>query len=108
MMTTAWRCASRWRRSVQAGCASTIPIVWHKPSPDYFARFSDVVQAVPVIAIDGPSASGKGTVAQRVAAQLGYHFLDSGALYRLLALAAASAASHWMPKLQLADLAAAD
>jgi cytidylate kinase len=47
-----------------------------------------VTQAVPVIAIDGPSASGKGTVAQLVAAQLGYHYLDSGALYRLLALAA--------------------
>jgi cytidylate kinase len=44
---------------------------------------------IPVIAIDGPSASGKGTVAQRVAKQLGFHFLDSGALYRLLALAAA-------------------
>ncbi|MDO8464112.1 MAG: (d)CMP kinase [Gallionella sp.] len=47
-----------------------------------------MTQAVPVIAIDGPSASGKGTVAQRVAAKLGYHYLDSGALYRLLALAA--------------------
>ncbi len=44
--------------------------------------------AVPVIAIDGPSASGKGTVAARVAAALGFHFLDSGALYRLTALAA--------------------
>lgn len=44
--------------------------------------------AVPVIAIDGPSASGKGTVAQRVAARLGFHYLDSGALYRLSALAA--------------------
>ena len=43
---------------------------------------------IPVIAIDGPSASGKGTVAQRVAATLGFHFLDSGALYRLLGLAA--------------------
>jgi len=42
----------------------------------------------PVIAIDGPSASGKGTVAERVAATLGFHFLDSGALYRLTALAA--------------------
>jgi len=42
----------------------------------------------PVIAIDGPSASGKGTVAERVAAALGFHFLDSGALYRLSALAA--------------------
>jgi cytidylate kinase len=43
---------------------------------------------VPVIAIDGPSASGKGTVAQRIAQALGFHFLDSGALYRLTALAA--------------------
>lgn len=47
--------------------------------------------AVPVIAIDGPSASGKGTVAQRVAASLGFHYLDSGALYRLVGLAASQA-----------------
>lgn len=46
---------------------------------------------VPVIAIDGPTASGKGTVAQRVAARLGFHYLDSGALYRLVALAASRA-----------------
>jgi len=39
----------------------------------------------PVIAIDGPTASGKGTIAQRVAEHLGFHYLDSGALYRLLA-----------------------
>lgn len=43
---------------------------------------------IPVIAIDGPSASGKGTIAARVAAALGFHYLDSGALYRLVALAA--------------------
>ncbi len=59
-----------------------------KTFPNYFTLFHDVVQAVPVIAIDGPSASGKGTVAKLVAAKLGYHYLDSGALYRLLALAA--------------------
>ena len=59
-----------------------------KTFPDYFAAFAGVTQAVPVIAIDGPSASGKGTVAQRVAMQLGFHYLDSGALYRLLAMAA--------------------
>jgi 3-phosphoshikimate 1-carboxyvinyltransferase len=47
------------------------------------------VSDAPVIAIDGPSASGKGTVAQIVAAALGFHHLDSGALYRLVALAAA-------------------
>ena len=43
---------------------------------------------VPVIAIDGPSGSGKGTIARRVADTLGFHLLDSGALYRLTALAA--------------------
>ena len=43
---------------------------------------------VPVIAIDGPSASGKGTVAHALARALGFHYLDSGALYRLVALAA--------------------
>lgn len=45
----------------------------------------------PVIAIDGPSASGKGTVAQSVARQLGFHYLDSGALYRVVALASLEA-----------------
>jgi cytidylate kinase len=50
-----------------------------------------VTVPVPVIAIDGPSGSGKGTIARRVAAALGYHLLDSGALYRLTALAAARA-----------------
>ena len=43
---------------------------------------------IPVITIDGPTASGKGTVAHRVADQLGFHLLDSGALYRLTALSA--------------------
>jgi len=43
---------------------------------------------IPVIAIDGPSGSGKGTIARRVAEALNYHLLDSGALYRLTALAA--------------------
>jgi cytidylate kinase len=50
--------------------------------------------AIPVIAIDGPTASGKGTVAQRVASHLGFHYLDSGALYRLTAL---SALRHQVP-----------
>jgi cytidylate kinase len=46
------------------------------------------MSSIPIITIDGPSASGKGTVAARVAAALGWHLLDSGALYRLTALAA--------------------
>ncbi|MBM3343601.1 MAG: (d)CMP kinase [Betaproteobacteria bacterium] len=49
------------------------------------------MRAIPVIAIDGPSASGKGTVAQAVAQALGFHYLDSGALYRVLGLAAVRA-----------------
>ena len=47
-----------------------------------------MTEAVPVIAIDGPAASGKGTIAAGVAAALGFHYLDSGALYRLVALQA--------------------
>jgi len=43
---------------------------------------------IPVIAIDGPTASGKGTVAALVAEKLGWHYLDSGSIYRALALAA--------------------
>jgi CMP/dCMP kinase len=45
-------------------------------------------QQIPVIAIDGPSASGKGTIAKKVAGELGFHYLESGALYRLIALIA--------------------
>ncbi len=61
-------------------------------------------KAIPVIAIDGPSASGKGTVAQQVARILGFHFLDSGALYRLVALASfAGAQQH--SEAELATLA---
>ena len=58
----------------------------NKTFPDFFDVFAEI--AAPVIAIDGPSASGKGTVAERVATALGYHYLDSGSLYRLTALAA--------------------
>jgi cytidylate kinase len=62
----------------------------------------------PVIAIDGPSASGKGTVAAGVASALGFHYLDSGALYRLVALAARDAgASIEEEEARLAELARA-
>ena len=50
--------------------------------------------SVPVIAIDGPSASGKGTIARRVAESLGFHYLESGALYRLVALQALRAGAN--------------
>jgi cytidylate kinase len=49
------------------------------------------MSAVPVIAIDGPVGSGKGTISAGLAARLGWHFLDSGALYRLVAIAAVDA-----------------
>ena len=60
-----------------------------------------------VIAIDGPSASGKGTVASRVAAALGWNYLDSGALYRLTALYARQRNVGWTNEAAVAALAAA-
>ena len=77
-----------------------------KTFPEYFERFAAVSKAAPVIAIDGPSASGKGTVAARVAAALGYAYLDSGALYRLTALAAQQAAVDWADEAAVAAIAA--
>ena len=65
------------------------PACVSKTFPDYFDTLAEIT--APVIAIDGPSASGKGTVAERVATTLGYHYLDSGSLYRLTALAAIKA-----------------
>lgn len=60
--------------------------------------------SIPVIAIDGPSASGKGTVAQLVAEKLGYHYLDSGALYRIVALAAHQEDISWDEENDIATL----
>lgn len=62
---------------------------------------------VPVIAIDGPSASGKGTVAARVAERLGFHYLDSGSLYRLVALHADRQGLAWDDETAVAALARA-
>ncbi len=62
---------------------------------------------VPVITIDGPTASGKGTVAHRVADKLGFHFLDSGALYRLTALMAIRRGTDLHDEHALAKLAGA-
>jgi cytidylate kinase len=63
--------------------------------------------APPVIAIDGPTASGKGTIAQRVADALGWHYLDSGALYRIAALRALRAGTPLDDAQALAALARA-
>jgi 3-phosphoshikimate 1-carboxyvinyltransferase len=82
-----------------------------KTFPDYFEALFSVTQAlprhIPVITIDGPTASGKGTVAEAVAKRLGYEFLDSGAMYRITALAALRAglgidAAHEAPIATLA------
>jgi cytidylate kinase len=62
--------------------------------------------SIPVITIDGPTASGKGTVASRVAETLGFGFLDSGALYRLTALSALNADVLLTDEAALAQLAA--
>lgn len=66
-----------------------------KTFPDYFEALFSLAEAapqqIPVLCIDGPTASGKGTVAAAVAERLGYHFLDSGAMYRITALAALQA-----------------
>ena len=66
-----------------------------KTFPDYFETLFSVVQTplqqIPVICVDGPTASGKGTLAAELAKRLGYQFLDSGALYRITALAATRA-----------------
>ncbi|MDP2015761.1 bifunctional 3-phosphoshikimate 1-carboxyvinyltransferase/cytidylate kinase [Hydrogenophaga sp.] len=81
-----------------------------KTFPDYFETLFEVcttpVQDIPVICIDGPTASGKGTLASEVAQRLGYHLLDSGALYRATALAAQDAGVSLDDEPALACLAA--
>jgi 3-phosphoshikimate 1-carboxyvinyltransferase len=67
------------------------PACTAKTFPDFFESLLELVSAepddIPVITVDGPSASGKGTLASALAARLGYHLLDSGSLYRAAALA---------------------
>ena len=82
-----------------------------KTFPDYFETLFDLVQtpteAIPVITVDGPTASGKGTLASAVAHALGYHFLDSGAVYRATALASLRAGIGADDEPALAELARA-
>ncbi|MFA7476184.1 MAG: (d)CMP kinase, partial [Castellaniella sp.] len=86
------------------GCVS-------KTYPDYFKDFRRLLGAAqgarpaPVITIDGPTASGKGTIALRVARALGWHALDSGALYRLTALAVLREGGDGADEAQAARLA---
>ena len=76
----------------QIGVRLLDPACVGKTFPAFFSTWFKVAHSnpshVPVICIDGPSASGKGTLAARVAQALGYHLLDSGALYRLVGVAA--------------------
>lgn len=80
-----------------------------KTFPDYFETLFSVAHtpaaSIPVICIDGPTASGKGTLAAAIAARLGYHLLDSGALYRLCGLAARRAGLDLEQAEAVADLA---
>lgn len=80
-----------------------------KTFPDYFETLFGLVEAaprgVPIITVDGPTASGKGTLASAVAQALGYHFLDSGAVYRATALAAMRIGARVDDEQQLAQLA---
>ena len=82
-----------------------------KTFPRYFEVLMGVVQAqpgaVPVLTVDGPTASGKGTLASAVAQALGYHFLDSGAVYRATALAAMRSHTSAADEAGLARLASA-
>ena len=100
--TTAWPCACLWPHSTRWPAARDdrpgLPVRILDPRcvaktfPDYFETLFGVVDAavqdVPVITIDGPTASGKGTLSAALAERLGYHQLDSGSLYRATALAA--------------------
>jgi 3-phosphoshikimate 1-carboxyvinyltransferase len=83
-----------------------------KTFPDYFEALFSVVTpvagAVPVLCVDGPTASGKGTLASRLEERLGYHLLDSGALYRVTALAALRAGLSLEPAHEAAIAALAE
>jgi 3-phosphoshikimate 1-carboxyvinyltransferase len=80
-----------------------------KTFPDYFEALFSVTETpavhIPVLCIDGPTASGKGTLAALTAERLGYHFLDSGALYRLSAFAAQRAGVSLDDEAGLAQIA---
>ena len=81
-----------------------------KTFPDYFETLFSVsqadIEAIPVLCMDGPTASGKGTLAAVLAEKLGYHFLDSGSLYRITGLAAtrAGVALDVSKQQQIADI----
>jgi 3-phosphoshikimate 1-carboxyvinyltransferase len=99
--------SSRLRAGVSVNVLE--PACVAKTFPDFFDRLAAITQplsaAVPVLTIDGPTASGKGTVAAAIALQLGWHLLDSGALYRVTALAAQQAGVNWADEAAVARIA---
>jgi 3-phosphoshikimate 1-carboxyvinyltransferase len=122
---TAWRAASIHTYddhrvamcfSLAAFNPASVPVRIEDPKcvgktfPDYFETLFEVCstpeKSIPVICIDGPTASGKGTLASQLAQRLGYHLLDSGALYRATALAAQDAGVSLDDEPALARLAA--
>jgi 3-phosphoshikimate 1-carboxyvinyltransferase len=116
---------------LRAGVAVNVlePSCVAKTFPEFFDRLADITQStrtevalvetaapkrapksdsqVPVLTIDGPTASGKGTLAAILALQLGWHLLDSGALYRVTALAARQAGVDWADEAGVARIALA-
>jgi 3-phosphoshikimate 1-carboxyvinyltransferase len=110
-------CLSLAAFNALAGANPPQPLRIHDPKcvaktfPDYFEALFALAQAdpaqVPVITVDGPSASGKGTLAAALAERLGWHFLDSGAVYRATALAAQRAGVALDDEAGLAQIAAA-
>ena len=84
--------------SKQVSCSADLGVV--------LKEMMTTSKRIPVIAIDGPSASGKGTVAARVAQALGFHYLDSGAIYRVTAYAAQQRGVALDDEVRLAQLAA--
>ena len=108
-------CFSLAAFNAAAGASPAVPVRILDPGcvaktfPGYFETLFSVVEAdvrlIPVLTVDGPSASGKGTLAGAVAQQLGYHLLDSGALYRATALAALQAGVAADDEAALAGLA---
>jgi len=98
-----------------AGAQPPVPVRIHDPKcvaktfPDYFETLFSVVETdvahIPVLTVDGPTASGKGTLASALAKSLGYHFLDSGAVYRATALMAMHGGVAADDEPRLADLA---
>jgi 3-phosphoshikimate 1-carboxyvinyltransferase len=108
-------CFSLTAFNALAGATPPVPVRILDPQcvaktfPDYFAALFSVAQAntadIPVLTVDGPSASGKGTLASQIAEKLGWHFLDSGAVYRATAWMAMQAKVDAADEVALAQLA---